>query len=106
MHSAIYNKLVRDYIPDIIEANGKICTIEILSKENYIDMLQAKLSEELDEYKKDQNIEELADLLEVIYALSKAHGVSPTELEKIRVEKSDKRGGFEKRILLKEVMEN
>lgn len=105
MHSIIYNKLVRDNIPDIIEADGKTCTIEILSKANYLDMLEAKLGEELEEYKKDQNIEELADLMEVIYALSKAHGITPTELEKIRVEKSEKRGGFEKRILLKEVME-
>ena len=60
-----YNKLVRDYIPEIIEASGKSCVTEILSDEEYLRMLDAKLDEELAEYHKDRNIEELADLLEV-----------------------------------------
>lgn len=61
-----YHKLVRDRIPEIIEANGKACTYETLSDEDYLRMLDAKLDEELAEYHKDQNMEELADLLEVI----------------------------------------
>ena len=69
-------------------------------------MVDAKLDEELAEYHKDQNIEELADLLEVIYAAAKARGYSVEELEQVRAEKAEKRGGFEKRILLKEVFEN
>ena len=63
-----YNKLVRDRIPEIIENDGKTCRIEILADEEYIKMVDAKLDEELAEYHKDQNIEELADLMEVIYA--------------------------------------
>lgn len=63
-----YNKLVRDRIPGIIENDGKTCRIEILADEEYIKMVDAKLDEELAEYHKDQNIEELADLMEVIYA--------------------------------------
>ena len=69
-------------------------------------MLDAKLDEELAEYHKDQNIEELADLLEVIRAVTVARGYSLEDLERVRAEKAAKRGGFEKRILLKEVYED
>lgn len=100
-----YNKLVRDRIPEIIEASGKACVTEILSNEGYLKMLDKKLDEELTEYHKDQNIEELADLLEVIRACAVARGYSVEELEQVRAEKVIKRGGFEKKILLKEVTE-
>ena len=69
-------------------------------------MLDAKLDEELAEYHKDQNIEELADLLEVIHAAAIARGYTTEDLERVRAEKAAKRGGFEKRILLKEVYED
>ena len=69
-------------------------------------MLDAKLDEELAEYHKDQNIEELADLLEVIHAAAIARGHTLEDLEQIRAEKAARRGGFEKRILLKEVYED
>ena len=101
-----YNKLVRDRMPEIIEASGKTCTTEILSPEDYLCMLDAKLDEELAEYHKDQNIEELADLLEVIRTAAIARGYTLEDLERVRAEKAAKRGGFEKRILLKEVYED
>ena len=100
-----YNKLVRDRIPEIIESSGKFCTTEILSAEDYLRMIDAKLDEELAEYHKDQNIEELADLLEVIRAAAIARGYTIEELERVRAEKAAKRGGFEKRILLKTVVD-
>lgn len=100
-----YNKLVRDRIPEIIENDGKTCRIEILTDEEYIKMVDAKLDEELAEYHKDQNIEELADLMEVIYAAAIARGYSVEELEAVRKKKLQKRGAFVKRILLKEVNE-
>ena len=100
-----YNKLVRDRIPEIIEASSKTCVTEILSDEDYLRMVDAKLDEELAEYHKDQNIEELADLMEVIYAAAIARGYTLEELEQVRAEKAAKRGGFYKRILLKEVVE-
>ena len=106
MKQIIYNKLVRDRIPEIIESSGKTCTVEILSDEDYLRMVDAKLDEELAEYHKDQNIEELADLLEVIYAATKARGYSIEQLETVRSEKAAKRGAFDKKILLKEVVEN
>ena len=83
----IYNKLVRDKIPEIIEASGKTCQTEILSDEEYLQMLDKKLDEELAEYHKEQNIEELADLLEVLYATVKAKGYSIEDLEQVRIEK-------------------
>ena len=101
-----YNKLVRDRIPEIIEASGSTCVTEILSDEDYLRMLDAKLDEELAEYHKDQNIEELADLLEVIRAAAIARGYTLEQLEQVRAEKAAKRGGFEKKIVLKEVWKN
>lgn len=101
-----YNKLVRDRIPEIIAASGKTCVTEVLSDEEYLKMIDAKLDEELAEYHKDQNIEELADLLEVIRAAAMARGYSIEKLEKVRAEKAEKRGGFEKKLLLIEVQES
>lgn len=102
----VYNKLVRDRIPEIIESSGKTCSTEILSPEDYLRMIDAKLDEELAEYHKDQNIEELADLLEVIHVAAIARGYTLEDLEQIRAEKAARRGGFEKGILLKEVYED
>ena len=96
----VYNKLVRDKIPEIIEKNGGKCVCRILDDEEYIKMIDAKLDEELLEYHNDKNIEELADLMEVIYAAAKARGYTIAELEEVRAKKADKRGGFDKKILL------
>ena len=101
-----YNKLVRDRIPEIIESSGNTCVTEILSDEEYLRMLDAKLDEELAEYHKDQNIEELADLMEVIYAAAIARGYTLEQLEQVRTEKAAERGGFMKKILLKAVIED
>ena len=98
-----YNKLVRDLIPDIIADSGKTCTTAILSTEDYLTMLDAKLNEELAEYQESKSMEELADLLEVIRAVAEARGSSFEKVEQIRLDKAKKRGGFEKRLLLKEV---
>ena len=102
----IYNKLVRDRIPDIIRDLGLECETKILSDDEYLKMLDAKLNEELSEYHKDQNIEELADLLEVIYAATVARGYTVEELEMVRKNKAEKRGGFDKKIFLIKTIEN
>ena len=98
-----YHKLIRDRIPKIIEAQGKISVTKTLSDEDYLTMVDAKLDEELAEYHADQNIEELADLLEVIYAAAEARGYTREQLEKVRSEKEAKRGAFRKKLLLLEV---
>ena len=104
MPTKAYHKLVRDRIPEIIEADGKTCVCETLS--DYISLLDRKLNEELAEYQESKSLEELADLLEVIRAVVKARGWTVEELEQVRTEKATKRGGFEKKILLKEVQED
>ena len=101
-----YNKLVRDLIPNIIQISGKTCVCSVLSDADFITQLDAKLIEELAEYQESKSIEELADLLEVIIAVAKARGSSIDEVETIRRAKAAKRGGFEKKILLTEVITN
>lgn len=104
MKTITYNKLVRDRIPEIIEKSGNKCVTEILSDEEYIKMLDKKLDEELAEYHNDKNIEELADLLEVVYACAIARGYSIEDLERVRADKAEKRGAFKDKILLKETI--
>ena len=101
-----YDKLVRDRIPEIIRASGKSCTTEVLSDQAYLRMIDAKLDEELAEYHQEQNLEELADLLEVLRAAVIARGYTLDELESVRAQKAAKRGGFAQKILLKEVIES
>ena len=101
-----YNKLIRDKIPEIIEAAGKQCRVEVMNEEEFIDALDQKLDEELAEYQADKSLEELADLLEVVYAVVVARGYSVEELESVRKEKAEERGGFEKRLRLKGVIES
>lgn len=96
----IYNKLVRDRIPEVIEAGGGKAEIRILSDEEYALLLEAKLDEEVGEYHREKNAEELADILEVVYALAAAQGISREGLEEIYQRKHNARGGFEKKILL------
>lgn len=105
MMAKVYQKLVRDRIPEIIEADGKTCVIETLSDSRYLEMLDAKLAEELAEYQGSKSLEELADLLEVMRAVVQARGWTWGQLEQVRQEKAMQRGGFEKKILLKEVIE-
>ena len=93
-------KLVRDRIPEIIEKSGEIPHIRILAEEEYRRYLEAKLDEEVAEFHADQNAEELADILEVVYALASLHGCTKEELLAVYDEKHEKRGGFEKRLLL------
>lgn len=100
-----YNKLVRDRIPELIESDGKACVTELLPDARYLEMLDAKLSEELAEYQESKSLEELADLLEAVRAVVLARGWSWEQLEQVRREKAVQRGGFEKKILLKEVIE-
>ena len=104
MKRIIYNKLVRDKIPEIIEQAGQACACSVFTSVAPV-MLDEKLNEELAEYQEDKSIEELADLLEVVRAVARARGSSIEEVEDIRRHKAEKRGGFEKRILLEEVIE-
>ena len=98
-----HNKLVRDKIPEIIEKVGKTPVTHILSEEEYMTELDKKLSEEFAEYRADKNIEELADMLEVMYAIAEARGWSVSKLEAVRRDKAEKRGGFRDKVYLEYV---
>ena len=100
----IYNKLVRDKIPEIIAGdNGKTCVTRIMEDEEYSESLNRKMQEELNEYLESGEIEELADLEEVLRAILDLKGVSYEEFEKIRNRKAEKRGAFQKKIFLESV---
>ena len=103
MDGKIHNKLVRDNIPDIIEAGGKECTVEIVDGEELVKLLNEKLQEEIDEYIASNDIEELADIMEVIYGILHNRGITIEELETIRLKKKEERGGFSKGIKLLKV---
>jgi predicted house-cleaning noncanonical NTP pyrophosphatase (MazG superfamily) len=98
-----YNKLVRDKIPEIIEKDGHKAKCHTLSEEDYIAALDNKLLEEVNEYQEDKSLEEMADVLEVLYAICNARGYTVKELEAKRIQKNVERGGFEKRLYLEYV---
>ncbi|MBB6625345.1 nucleoside triphosphate pyrophosphohydrolase [Clostridium gasigenes] len=99
----VYNKLVRDKIPAIIEADGKICEVEIASKEEMTKLLEDKLKEEVNEYLEDKNLEELADVMEVLFGLAYNLGYSEEDLIKKRNDKLEERGGFKDGVVLRVV---
>lgn len=100
-----YNKIVRDKIPEIIKSEFKECITKVVSGKDKLEYLYKKLFEESSELSESGSIEELADLQEVVNAIRKELGISEEELEKVRTSKVDKRGGFDKGIVLLEVNE-
>jgi len=97
-----YTKLVRDKIPEIIEARGEKYSIYIADDQEYGQKLKDKLQEEVSEFFEQDDVSELADILEVIYAIAEYNKISIVDLENIREEKALKRGSFKKKIILKE----
>lgn len=102
----IYNKLVRDRIPQIIQENGQLCSTRILTDSEYVAALDAKLQEEHAEYKESRSIEELADIFEVLCAMAACNSFSKEDLIAAQERKRVDRGGFEDRILLLDVQDN
>ncbi|MGG4093545.1 MULTISPECIES: nucleoside triphosphate pyrophosphohydrolase [Paenibacillus] len=106
----VYNKLVRDMIPQVIESTGKEFRTRILDEEEYKKELIIKLKEESEEYfaaeSSKESLEELADMLEVIRALAVVHGATWGELEALREKKAEARGGFQERVYLIDVDDN
>lgn len=98
-----YDKIVRDRIPEIIKKSGSNPVTEILDNDGAIIYLEKKLEEELEEYKGNRKLEELADILEVIDAIALKKGFSFEELLALKEDKRKARGGFKENILLKYV---
>ena len=96
----LFNKLVRDKIPQIIWEQGETPHTRILEQGEYTAHLEVKLDEEVQEFHAEKNLEELADILEVVYALASLHGCTKEELLAVYENKHEQRGGFEKRMLL------
>jgi predicted house-cleaning noncanonical NTP pyrophosphatase (MazG superfamily) len=99
----IYNKLVRDRIPQIIEESGRKCYIDIVRGKDKYAALEAKLQEEVGEFIEDKNLEELADVMEVLFALADNLGYSEEDLVRKREEKREDRGGFKEGVVLQSV---
>lgn len=104
----IYNKLVRDKIPDIIKGNGENPVIKVLNEDEYKKELEKKLYEEYNEVLSasgQDRLEELADMLEVIAALAKIEGKTLEDVSLIAHQKVLKRGSFNNRIYLEKVID-
>lgn len=101
----IYDKLVRDKIPEIINKTGKKYEITKVNNDELRQYLEIKLHEEVSEYIEDKNLEELADIMEVIYGLADSLGYTEQDLNECREKKYEERGGFKEGIILKKVWE-
>jgi len=100
MTKVVLNKLVRDKIPHIIKKDGVTPTVHIANDKEFKIKLIEKLGEEVREFQESYSPNELVDILEVVLALAKLNGISPTELEKMRIDKAHKRGGYKKKVIL------
>lgn len=99
----IFNKLVRDRIPEIIESRGEVAVIHFADEEEYWGALRAKLQEEVDEFMDDSNIEEeLVDIFEVLHAICEYKKIDCIALDYLKEKKKEERGWFQKRIILEE----
>ncbi len=102
----MYEKLVRDNIPDIIRENGEEPITEVLNDDRYKQELERKLMEECNEVissSVNDRIEEIADLLEVVHSLIEMENKTLEDVEKVRIQKKIKRGGFSKKLYLRGV---
>lgn len=105
MH-VVYNKLVRDGIPDIIAADSGQPSTRVLDHADYQRALRSKLveeSQEADAASDEQLASELADVLEVLRTLAQAHGMKWEDIELQAARKRAERGGFDRRIFLEYV---
>ncbi|MGI5891771.1 MAG: phosphoribosyl-ATP pyrophosphohydrolase [Bacillota bacterium] len=105
MRKVICNKLVRDKVPEILAQEGKEAITEVLPDEKYIEMLNAKLVEEVAAYLAKGTVKELADIGEVMHGILAYKGISLEEFQKARMEGLQERGGFSNKLFLKEIIE-
>ena len=100
----IYNKLIRDRIPEIIKADGWTPETRILKSKDFIFELKKKILEEAKELNDgkshDNLIEELVDIQEIIDAILTKKKIKLTEFRKLQTSKRQKRGGFKKKLYL------
>lgn len=103
MERYCHNKLIRDKIPGIIEANGEQCEIRVMEREEFERELRKKLAEEaaeLMETPKEDLVNEMADVLELLKSIASFYGINFELVGEKQVKKREERGGFEKRLFL------
>lgn len=103
----VYNKLIRDRILEVLEKEKLTYISKVLNEKEFGNALQAKFHEEIHEFEKaeirEDIIGELVDILELVHAAANLNRISIDELEAARLDKKEKRGGFEERLFLVEV---
>jgi predicted house-cleaning noncanonical NTP pyrophosphatase (MazG superfamily) len=104
MKKYIYNKLIRDNIPTIIEKDNRACIVSVLDDEKFYLELKKKLIEEANEVlaasTRDELISEIADMYEIIDKLKGIYSIEDLEVSKIQNLKAEKNGKFEKKLFL------
>ena len=105
MSVILYNKLVRDKVPEQIEHTGKSCDVVVAGDDQYCALLDRKLDEEMAAYQAHHSADNLASLVELIHAAADARGWSWEELERLRLEKRALKGGYDRHLLLRQIEE-
>jgi len=103
MSKKTYNKLVRDKIPEIIKADGGIARTRVLNNEDYLEELINKLRLECDELEANRDVDDLADIQELVMAIAESLNIAPGKLAEVMAKKAVSRGAFKKRIYLESV---
>jgi len=98
-----YDKLVRDRIPEIVRENDETPVTHVAEGEAYRERLREKLCEEAEEFRESGDPAELADVMEVLAAIREAEDLDAAEIERLREEKADERGGFADGVVLERV---
>ena len=105
MKERVYNKLVRDNIPDIIRQQGETPVIRTLEDGEFLRCLEGKLREEVEEFLAKKNLNELGDILEVLEAMARLQGWTDGEIRRAKEEKAQRNGAFRERVFLEKVLE-
>jgi predicted house-cleaning noncanonical NTP pyrophosphatase (MazG superfamily) len=95
-----FNKAVRDKIPEIIMTSGKSCNYISMQDDEFLTVLEAKLAEEVKEYDASRTVDELIDILEVVYRIGELRGISKLELDGLKERKVQERGNFSRNLFL------
>ncbi|MEH7886269.1 nucleoside triphosphate pyrophosphohydrolase [Bacillus sp. JJ1609] len=108
MEKKVYNKLVRDYFPELMKEKGREIEFDVLDSKQFSEKLMEKFNEEVEKFRlagTDRLLSETVDLLEVIYAIAEHRGITESEVEFMRQLKKNRSGGFRKKIMLKTISE-